>query len=116
MGNRKPALKNAKVRSQPPYVMFSYPVVLRVLSLVCLVQQATASKGTTVDQAKIYHCSEFIERQVPRDRPTARGNDYNVITGGDNGYLYQWESCVCVGTVRASRGAIRSIKVRTFFV
>jgi hypothetical protein len=78
---------------------------------------ATPAKAVaSVDQAKIYYCSEFIRRSSSREtpRPLERGNEYNVVTGGDNGYVYMWEHCVCIGTARASRGAVSTIKVSSF--
>lgn len=71
------------------------------------------SASVSVDQAKIYYCSEFILRGSSREtpRPLEKGNEYNVVTGGDNGYVYMWEYCVCIANVRASRGAIKTIKV-----
>ena len=79
--------------------------------------RGAAPAKASVDQAKIYFCSEFIRREEPqdrsaRDRPMDRGSEFNVITGGDNGYLYLWENCVCINTVRASRGAVQTIKVK----
>lgn len=72
-----------------------------------------AKPNVSVDQAKVYWCSAFIQR--PGRDSEANGNrdhEYDVVSGGDNGYLYLWVEGVCVKTVRASRGAIRCIKVR----
>jgi hypothetical protein len=70
-----------------------------------------AKAAVSVDQAKIYYCSAFLLR--PGRGSEARGShEYDIVSGGDNGYLYLWVEGVCARTVRASRGAIRCIKVR----
>jgi len=65
---------------------------------------------STVGHAQVYHCSAYIQK-VAGDTPIERGNTYNVVTGGNNGYLYLWDNCVCIQTIKASRGDIRAIKV-----
>lgn len=67
--------------------------------------------NVSVGQAKVYWCSSFILRSG-RDSETRGSQQYDVVSGGDNGYLYLWVEGVCFKTVRASRGAIRCIKVR----
>ncbi len=67
--------------------------------------------SASVDQAKIYHCSAYLFRSGPGGGASSAGNGYDVVSGGDNGYLYLWVEGVCLRTARASRGAIRCIKV-----
>jgi hypothetical protein len=66
--------------------------------------------SVSVDQAKIYFCSAFILRSA-RGSEAQGSHSYDIVSGGDNGYLYLWVEGVCTRTVRASRGAIRCIKV-----
>lgn len=72
-----------------------------------------ASAG--VDQAKVYHCAAFLLRSG-NGSETKSSHAYDIVTGGDNGYLYLWVEGVCARTVRASRGAIRCLKVHNSVV
>ena len=75
-----------------------------------------AKASVSVDQAKVYYCSAFVQRASSGGGGGGGDNKdsshaHDIVSGGDNGHLYLWVEGVCARTARASRGAIRCIKV-----
>lgn len=57
--------------------------------------------------AKVYSCAAFSEEE----RGTAGHESFDTYIGADDGNLYLYRECVCVGAVKACPGGISSMSV-----
>lgn len=63
-------------------------------------------------QASIYTSVAFITRTTTTSSSSSRAPQYDVVTGGDNGYMYLWRNAACCMAKKTiPDGAVGSIQV-----